>query len=520
MLLAWPWLLALGLLVGRGEAQSCTQAYGVSAYEACQHFPWRWFAPGQDGGPVPTPKGLWDPTSSGHAPESAPSCTNMLPCTSATSRTQWGSTPASANGSDMLRRPESGSCPISTGMEEDKAERIPRKTLTHFCPLFSLLPSPVIPGPNLARGRPTMQVSPVASSGPGSSGCAVDGNCDGRYTSSSCTHTNLVSSPWWSVDLGREYSISLVVVKNRQDCCEERIQGATIHVGRHMGDFSKSSVSCGTIADLRAGSLSTIHCNGAVGRYVTIAIPGRVAYLTLCEVEVYGTKALSRCFIYNFDFEVAFKILCCVKLCITSKVSFLEQRVQSHRAEIVKVPTEEVTVPSRMLLAWLWLLALGLLVGRGEAQSCTQAYGGPNLARGKPTKQSTTHPHSGVSSSAVDGNCNGLRPALTCTHTTLQYRPWWSVDLGRPYAISIVVVKNRQDCCSERIQGATVYVGHRLGDFGSSTVSCGTVTDLRRGSLSSIYCNGAVGRYVTVAIPGRESILTLCEVEVYGTRTR
>ncbi|XP_060099028.1 fucolectin-like [Heteronotia binoei] len=175
MLLAWPWLLALGLLVGRGEAQSCTQAYG---------------------------------------------------------------------------------------------------------------------GPNLARGRPTMQSSPGASAGIGSSSRAVDGNCNGNWNSASCTHTDLVNSPWWSVDLGREYSISLVVVKSRQDCCGERIQGATIHVGRHMGDLSKSSVSCGTIADLREGSLSTIHCNGAVGRYITIAIPDRVGYLTLCEVEVYGTKAL------------------------------------------------------------------------------------------------------------------------------------------------------------------------------------------------------------------------------------
>ncbi|XP_060098889.1 fucolectin-1-like [Heteronotia binoei] len=177
MLLAWPWLLALGLLVGRGEAQSCTQAYG---------------------------------------------------------------------------------------------------------------------GPNLARGQPTMQASPVASSGPGSSGCAVNGVCNGNWNSASCTQTNLVNDPWWSVDLGKEYSISLVVVKNRQDCCGYRLQGATVYVGNYMGDFGSSSISCGTITNIEEGSLTTIPCNGAVGRYVTIAITDRVGYLTVCGVEVYGTCPLSR----------------------------------------------------------------------------------------------------------------------------------------------------------------------------------------------------------------------------------
>ncbi|XP_015266960.1 PREDICTED: fucolectin-1-like [Gekko japonicus] len=107
--------------------------------------------------------------------------------------------------------------------------------------------------------------------------------------------------------------------------------------------------------------------------------------------------------------------------------------------------------------------------------------------------------------------------ALTCTHTERQYRLWWSVDLGRQYSISVVVVKNRQDCCGERIRGATIRVGHRMGDISTSSVACGTIKDLRKGSLSTIFCNGAVGRYVTIVIPGRESILTLCEVEVYGT---
>ncbi|XP_054841924.1 fucolectin-like [Eublepharis macularius] len=150
--------------------------------------------------------------------------------------------------------------------------------------------------PNLARGRPTSQSSTYTHTDgiSGISGYAVDGNCDGRWIARSCTHTNLENNPWWSVDLGREYAISLVVVKIRQDCCGDRIQGATIHVGDHTGDFSKSSFTCGTITYLENGSLSTILCNGALGRYITIAIPGQVATLSPAEVEVHGSNSVCR----------------------------------------------------------------------------------------------------------------------------------------------------------------------------------------------------------------------------------
>ncbi|XP_054841935.1 fucolectin-like [Eublepharis macularius] len=174
-----------------------------------------------------------------------------------------------------------------------------------------------------------------------------------------------------------------------------------------------------------------------------------------------------------------------------------------------------------MLVTWSWILALGLLAGHGEAQSCTQAYGGPNLARGRPTSQSSTYTHvygiSGISGYAVDGKCDGKFTAHSCTHTNHEINPWWSVDLGREYAISLVVVKNRQDCCGERIQGATIHVGSHMGDFSKSSFICGTITDLRDGSLSTILCNGALGRYITIAIPRRVTFLSLGEVEVHGT---
>uniref|UniRef100_K7F5G6 Fucolectin tachylectin-4 pentraxin-1 domain-containing protein n=3 Tax=Pelodiscus sinensis TaxID=13735 RepID=K7F5G6_PELSI len=86
---------------------------------------------------------------------------------------------------------------------------------------------------NLALGRPATQSSSVEhKTGQAEPGRAVDGNRDGKFELGSCSQTKNDLEPWWSVDLGRRYSVSMVIVKNREDkCCGERLQGAEIRVG-------------------------------------------------------------------------------------------------------------------------------------------------------------------------------------------------------------------------------------------------------------------------------------------------
>ncbi|KAM6458514.1 fucolectin-like [Liasis olivaceus] len=176
-----------------------------------------------------------------------------------------------------------------------------------------------------------------------------------------------------------------------------------------------------------------------------------------------------------------------------------------------------------VLVVWMWLPALGLLAGHGEAQSCRPELRGiaQNLARGRPAFQSSTiqSQFNSVAGKAVDGNCNGRWIGQnTCTHTVRERAPWWYVDLGSQHAISAVVVKNREDCCGERLVGAEIRVGDFVQNHGKSNPLCGTITDGSLGSISTIFCHGKIGRYVTVTIPGRTEPLTLCEVEVYGTK--
>ncbi|XP_013917641.1 PREDICTED: fucolectin-like [Thamnophis sirtalis] len=168
-----------------------------------------------------------------------------------------------------------------------------------------------------------------------------------------------------------------------------------------------------------------------------------------------------------------------------------------------------------------------ITVGRGAAVKFTHIWlargetPATNVARGRPAFQSSTYvsQFNSVARKAVDGNCSGRWIGQnTCTHTKRERGPWWYVDLGSRYAVSSVVVKNREDCCGERLQGAEICVADCVPTHGLSNRLCGTITDTRLGSISTISCDGQVGRYVSVTIPGRTVSLALCEVEVYGTQ--
>ncbi|XP_032078248.1 fucolectin-1-like [Thamnophis elegans] len=150
---------------------------------------------------------------------------------------------------------------------------------------------------NWARGQPATQSSTYPQWGTvySRAGSAVDGNRDGDWRHGSCSHTLEEEEPWWSLDLGASYAISAVVVKNRQECCSGRLQGAQIHVGDCGAHHGKRNPICGSISNGSAGSLSIVCCDGRRGRYVTVVIPGRAEFLTLCELEVYGSRVGEGC---------------------------------------------------------------------------------------------------------------------------------------------------------------------------------------------------------------------------------
>ncbi|XP_059195893.1 uncharacterized protein LOC131976757 [Centropristis striata] len=143
--------------------------------------------------------------------------------------------------------------------------------------------SPKVQGANIARGGKVTQSSVGWNGVPGR---AIDGKRYTNYGQRSCSHTNHDQNPWWRLDLLKTYKIISVTVTNRRDCCHDRIKGAVISIGNSPDGNDGSR--CAVIASLGPGATKTFQCKGLVGRYVTIVIPGRKEYLTLCEVEVTG----------------------------------------------------------------------------------------------------------------------------------------------------------------------------------------------------------------------------------------
>ncbi|KAL3064842.1 hypothetical protein OYC64_000964 [Pagothenia borchgrevinki] len=135
--------------------------------------------------------------------------------------------------------------------------------------------------------------------------------------------------------------------------------------------------------------------------------------------------------------------------------------------------------------------------------------------RGKATQSNRLDHVFGAASSAIDGNRDNKFHSGSCTHTDAESNPWWRVDLLEPYIVTSVIISNRGDCCSERLVGAQVHIGNSLVNNSASNPVVGTISTIE--ALTTLtFTHRVEGRYVTVRIPGKGKVLTLCEVEVYG----
>ncbi|KAM4736538.1 LOW QUALITY PROTEIN: fucolectin-5-like [Anableps anableps] len=116
---------------------------------------------------------------------------------------------------------------------------------------------------------------------------AIDENRDNQLTKASCSHTSNDFSPWWRLDMCKTRKVFSIKIVNR-DSAEERLNGAEICIGDSLDNNGNNNPRCAVITVSSGKSLYEFDCNGMEGRY-NIVIPGRSEFLTLCEVEVYGS---------------------------------------------------------------------------------------------------------------------------------------------------------------------------------------------------------------------------------------
>ncbi|XP_063735001.1 fucolectin-6-like [Eleginops maclovinus] len=160
------------------------------------------------------------------------------------------------------------------------------------------------------------------------------------------------------------------------------------------------------------------------------------------------------------------------------------------------------------------VLPLLLLMG-----TCS-AYTYQNVAlRGKASQSSRYPDHYGDANKAIDGNRDSNYLDGSCTATTEMTNPWWRVDLLESYIVTSIIITNRGDCCSERINGAEVHISNSLQDNGAANPVDGVISQIpAASSFTMTFTEPVEGRYVTLTLPGVKKLLTLCEVEVYGYR--
>jgi hypothetical protein len=180
----------------------------------------------------------------------------------------------------------------------------------------------------------------------------------------------------------------------------------------------------------------------------------------------------------------------------------------------------------------LLILALGFTM----LFTVTHAMGQTNVALGKVAKQLSDAFPNGLASSAVDGNTDGNFFNGSVTHTTSMDNPWWTVDLGADHQIDEIRIWNRTDCCAERLNNVSVNVFAANGEVVRLiTVRDRDVPDVAR-RIEVIDANGATtvlsspsttnpiiiplnitGRHVTLGFNKENAILSLAEVEVFGS---
>ncbi|XP_035663692.1 uncharacterized protein LOC118407334 [Branchiostoma floridae] len=357
---------------------------------------------------------------------------------------------------------------------------------------------PPMQGANGGLGKPAFQTSTLDDY---EASRAVDGIADTDLNHGSCAVSRVEEEPVWWVDLGQSYVVERVVIFNRQDCCAERLNPFHINIG----DTPETSTQCGGDHQISLTEPSiSVSCPGMQGRLVAVILPGTSRTLSLCEVHVFAVVIFNRqdcCSEQLNPFNI--------HIGDSYEMDANPMCGGDHHIGLTQ-PSISVSCPGMQ-----GQFVVILLPGTFRILSLceVQVFLDVNLALGK-----TTFMTSGPDSSlAVDGNTDTTHSRGSCIHTYAQGEPnptWW-VDLGQSYGVGRVVIFNRMDCCSERLNPFNIHIGD--SEQVSTNPQCGGDHHIVLTEPSiSVSCPGMLGRYVAVRLPGSSRVLSVCEVLVFS----
>lgn len=138
-----------------------------------------------------------------------------------------------------------------------------------------------------------------------------------------------------------------------------------------------------------------------------------------------------------------------------------------------------------------------------------------NVALHKPAS-SSSEVGEAKAGKAVDGRKTTVHEGNKCTETKSEKSPWWTVDLLQNYPVKHVRLTTR--CCDDiAIKRAEVRVGNSTTP-GDNQLCNWIPKALEEGITETLDCyEDLVGRYVSIVMTGVETVLSLCEVEVFSS---
>lgn len=159
---------------------------------------------------------------------------------------------------------------------------------------------------NIDFNKPTKQSSTYGTFGASN---AVDVDID---TISHTSDPVAGVTAWWQVDLEYLYEITSIVIVNRQDCCQERLNDFYIRLIDADGSTIVDEQHITTaVASGATGKTYNGWAENNLARYVRVYMPYKEdGYLHMAEVKVYGnhrgiTDPGAYCLTGQFDTQVA-----------------------------------------------------------------------------------------------------------------------------------------------------------------------------------------------------------------------
>ncbi|GFH47585.1 hypothetical protein CTEN210_04060 [Chaetoceros tenuissimus] len=151
---------------------------------------------------------------------------------------------------------------------------------------YSILSSSSSPQMNVAlssNGAIATQSNTSTEYGQRGASLAIDGSTNYHFKGGSVTHTGWHADPWWKVQLQREYTISNIIVYNRNDsCCWHTLNNFRLTVM-----YNNAVVFTYNDSALTAQAITTIPVEpDIIGDEVKIELFGDSRVITLAEVVV------------------------------------------------------------------------------------------------------------------------------------------------------------------------------------------------------------------------------------------